>query len=55
MATVTISDLVDYLDQYDPNTPLVLGDPSRYREETLPEQFVSIEVAMYELGAVPAD
>lgn len=55
MATVTVSDLTDYLSQFAPNTPLILGDPSRYPIESLPEGFVSLETALYEMGAVPAD
>lgn len=55
MATVTVSDLADYLSQFEPNTPLILRDPSRYPMESLPEGFVSLETALYEMGATAED
>jgi hypothetical protein len=58
-STVTVGQLVEYLSAFDPDSPLILRDASHYDWEqddpAAAEKFVSVEQAMYELGARPAD
>lgn len=53
MITVELGELLKYLDTLDPETPVILRDPSVYSDEEIAElpDYVSIETAMYECGA----
>lgn len=50
MVLLTAGELAEYLAELEPDTPIYLRDPSHYPDDP-PANAVSIEVAMYELGA----